>query len=468
MKLASPDLLSPFANDAFRRLFAARTIALLGSGLTTIALSLLAFDLVGERAGFILGSALALKMIAYVTVAPVVGGFADRLPRRTLLVALDLARAALVLGFMGVSAVSEIFWLIFLLNACSAGFTPIYQAAIPDLLRDGAEYTKGLVLSRVSYDLEGLVSPMVSTLALLLVGYPTFFALNALAFVASALLVGTTSLPTPERSQRPDSIRFNLGFGLRSYLATPRLRGLLALCTAVAMGGAMIIVNTVVIVRGELHGSEVDVALAFAACGAGSLLTAIATPWLLGRVSLRSNMLCGAALLPFALGTGSLAGSMTGLIAAWLLAGAAMALVQTAAGRVIDASCNPTDRSAFFSAHFSLSHAAWLVAYPLAGWTGAIAGMSAAFAVTASGAVLAGVAAVRLWPRSDPEQLWHVHDEFEHSHVHGADEHHVHDHRSDPSDSSDDSEPHSHGHRHRRVRHTHRFVIDAHHPSWPD
>ena len=76
MKFASPDLLSPLAHAPFRRLFAARTLALVGSGLSTIALSLLAFDLVGERAGVVLGSALALKMIAYVTIAPVVGGFA--------------------------------------------------------------------------------------------------------------------------------------------------------------------------------------------------------------------------------------------------------------------------------------------------------------------------------------------------------------------------------------------------------
>ena len=176
MKLALPGIFSPLAHAPFRRLFAARTTALVGSGLTTIALSLLAYDLVGGQAGFVLGSALALKMIAYVTVAPIVGGFADRLPRRALLVALDLARAVLVLAFVGASTASEIYLLIFLLSTCSAGFTPIYQAAVPELLRDSAEYTKGLALSRISYDLEGLLSPSLSTLALLVVGYPVFFA----------------------------------------------------------------------------------------------------------------------------------------------------------------------------------------------------------------------------------------------------------------------------------------------------
>ena len=75
MKLAVPDLFSPLSHAPFRRLFGARTLALVGSGLTTIALSLLAYDLVDERAGVVLGGALALKMIAYVTIAPVVARF---------------------------------------------------------------------------------------------------------------------------------------------------------------------------------------------------------------------------------------------------------------------------------------------------------------------------------------------------------------------------------------------------------
>ena len=46
-------------------------IALIGTGLATVALGLLAFDLAGDNAGMVLGKALAIKMIAYVGVAPV-------------------------------------------------------------------------------------------------------------------------------------------------------------------------------------------------------------------------------------------------------------------------------------------------------------------------------------------------------------------------------------------------------------
>src|SRR5918996_3235734 len=117
-------MLSPLRFRTYRQLFSAQVIALLGTGLSTVALALLAYDLAGGNAGTVLGTALALKMVAYVGIAPLIGGFAHHLPRRRLLIALDLARAAFVLGLPFVTAVWQVYALIFLLNACSAAFTP--------------------------------------------------------------------------------------------------------------------------------------------------------------------------------------------------------------------------------------------------------------------------------------------------------------------------------------------------------
>jgi len=60
---------SPLRNSAFRRLFTAQVIALVGTGMTTVALTLLAYDMVQENAGAVLGAALAFKMVAYVVFA---------------------------------------------------------------------------------------------------------------------------------------------------------------------------------------------------------------------------------------------------------------------------------------------------------------------------------------------------------------------------------------------------------------
>jgi hypothetical protein len=54
------------------------------------------------------------------------------------LVALDVLRAATVLLLPFVDAVWQVYALIFVINACSAGFTPLFQATIPDVLPDEA------------------------------------------------------------------------------------------------------------------------------------------------------------------------------------------------------------------------------------------------------------------------------------------------------------------------------------------
>lgn len=66
-------MLDILANITFRKLFAAQVIALLGTGLATVALALLAYDLAGAQAGEVLGLALAIKMIVYVLLSPVSG-----------------------------------------------------------------------------------------------------------------------------------------------------------------------------------------------------------------------------------------------------------------------------------------------------------------------------------------------------------------------------------------------------------
>ena len=77
--------MGPFSHRDFRLLFSAQIVALLGTGLATVALGLLAYDIAGARAGAVLGTALAIKMIAYIGVAPIAGAFANRVPRRALL-----------------------------------------------------------------------------------------------------------------------------------------------------------------------------------------------------------------------------------------------------------------------------------------------------------------------------------------------------------------------------------------------
>ena len=89
MKSASRSLASPLANRVYRRLYIAQISALTGTGVMTVGLALLAYQLAGENAGAVLGIALSLRIMAFVLISPLFGAYAHLLPRRQVLVALD-------------------------------------------------------------------------------------------------------------------------------------------------------------------------------------------------------------------------------------------------------------------------------------------------------------------------------------------------------------------------------------------
>ncbi len=455
-------MVSPLTDRTYRRLFTAQVVALAGTGLSTVALALLAFDLAGSNAGAVLGMALALKMVAYVGIAPMVGGFAHRLPRRQLLIGLDVARALCVACLPFVTEIWQIFLLIFLLNAFSAGFTPTFQATIPDVLPDEGQYTRALALSRLAYDLENLLSPVVAAAALVVLTFDALFAANALAFLVSAVLVFSVRLPSLKPHEREHGIWHNMSFGVRAYLKTPRLRGLLALSLAVAAAGAMVIVNTVVYVRDHLGGTASDTALAFAAAGAGSMAVVLILPRLLDRLPDRPFMVAGGFVLTTGLLLGLTQPGLLALLAVWFVIGAGSSLIQTPAGRLLKRSAREGDRPAIYAAQFALSHAGWLIAYPLAGWVGSAFGLTVAFAVLAAVTLAATAAALAAWPAGDAAELEHRHGASEHEHLHVHDEHHRHDH-----EGWEGPEPHRHAHRHAAMTHKHAYVIDLHHAAWP-
>ncbi|MER8505337.1 MFS transporter [Mesorhizobium sp. M0894] len=437
-------MLQVLANRTYRHLFLAQVIALIGTGLATVALGLLAYDLAGADAGAVLGTALAIKMIAYVGVAPVAAAFAERLPRRTMLVSLDLIRAAVAVFLPFVTEVWQVYLLIFVLQSASAGFTPAFQASIPDVLPEEKDYTRALSLSRLAYDLESVVSPMLAAALLSVISFHSLFAGTVIGFLASAALVVSVVLPSPKPSQ-PRGVYDRTTRGLRIYLATPRLRGLLALNLAVAAASAMVIVNTVVLVQAQFGLSQSDTALALAAFGGGSMIAALALPRLLENVPDRVAMLAGAAILVVGVLVGPLAGSYYLLLMLWFVLGLGYSLAQTPSGRLIRRSADAVDRPALFAAQFALSHACWLITYPIAGRVGAAMGLPFTFILLGIIGAAALLAAVWLWPKHDPDVLVHTHVDLpeDDRHLGGA-------------VWSEAGYEHSHG-----------YVVDDRHPKWP-
>lgn len=401
-------LLSVLRNRTYRHLFTAQVVALLGTGLLTVALGLLAFDLAGANSGAVLGTALTIKMIAYVGVAPVINALVAKLPPKPVLIGADVVRAAMALCLPFITEVWQIYAVVFLLQAASATFTPAFQSVIPAVLPAERDYTNALSLSRLAYDLEALVSPAAAAVALTLFSYHELFIGTAVGFVVSALMVAATVLPRSRTAAGAEgSIWHRTTLGVRIFFATLRLRSLLALNLAVAAPTALVLVNTVVYVREVMGRPETDLAIALGAYGIGSMAVALAIPRLLERFETRTVMLAGAGVIPLAMVAASLlsfrvgttSGWMT-LLVLWVVLGAANSTILTPSARVLRDASDEHNRPYVFTAQFSLSHACFIITYPVAGWVGAQAGLGWAATTLTLIATMGAAAAFISWPRS--------------------------------------------------------------------
>ena len=214
---------------------------------------------------------------------------------------------------------------------------------------------------------------------------------------------------------------------------------------AVAAGGAMALVNTVVYVHDVLEFGDIHVAVAMVAFGAGSMLIALVLPAVLWHIRERSAMLSGALLLGTALALGVLGPGYCTLLFLWFLLGAGSSLILTPSGRLLRRSAREEDRPTVFAAQFSLSHACWLFTYPLAGWLGLHWGVEPLFAGFAALSFVVAAVAWRLWPVHDAVELEHVHTDLPagHHHLTGA-------------------IPVGDG-----FKHCHPYTVDTHHGRWP-
>ena len=171
-------------------------------------------------------------------------------------------------------------------------------------------------------DMESVLSPILAAALLVFLSFDNLFWGTSFGFIASALLVVSVALPSPKPTERRD-VYDRTTRGIRIYLGTRRLRGLLALSWTAAAISAMVIVNTVVIVRADLGLSDSAVGIALAGFGGGSMLAALVLPSLLDKFDDRRVMLAGAAFgtSSMAIAAGSFALlpiTLWGLVVLWI------------------------------------------------------------------------------------------------------------------------------------------------------
>ncbi len=391
------EIQSPLKNAVFRRLFAAQVLALVGMGLTTVALALLVYKLDAAQAGWILGAALGLKMAIKIVVAPIAGAYGAHVPRRLFLAAIDLSRALLVGLYPFVDATWQVFAIVGLIAVMEGAFNPVFQATVPDILKEEGSYTKALSLNRIAFELENLLSPL---LAAFFLGFATFdllFEINAGAFLLSGVLLLSCRLPRVERVREVIAPFAKVTRGLRLYFSNRELTGVFALYFAIATASATSIVATVLYVKNELQLGDAYVAYAMAGFGAGSILAALLLPRFLEKHTDLTVMSCGGLIIVLALLSGVAVPGMVGFVAIWSLMGFGAGLAMTPVGRVITRASQADHRAELFAAQYALSHVSWLVLYPLVGVLAAMFSLSLVFLLLCLVAAAGTATAYLIW-----------------------------------------------------------------------
>lgn len=216
---------------AFRTLFLAQALSLLGDWFSNLALLLLTFQLTGNPAAAAL--VLAAKSAPRLLMLPLGGLAADRLERRRLMIAMDLLRIPLALAPLLVSEASALWLLwasVFLMALCASFFNPCRTPVVAALLHDRRELlpeaNSQLALSN---QLALFIGPALGVLVISLWGLSACFVLNALSFALSALLLLYLRLPRQVLSPGAAPLtRGALLAGARAVLRIPALRGVVS------------------------------------------------------------------------------------------------------------------------------------------------------------------------------------------------------------------------------------------------
>ena len=184
---APASMLSLLRNVEFRILTITQFFSIVGDQLARVALSVLVFD----RTDSSLQAAIAyaLTFVPSAVGGPLLNGLADRLPRRSVMIVSDLARAPLI----AIIAIPSIplplaFIVLALAGIFEAPFTAARAALLPDVLQ-GDQYTAGLASSQITNQVSQVGGFGVAGVLLLAWSPSVLLLLDAASFVMSALLI---------------------------------------------------------------------------------------------------------------------------------------------------------------------------------------------------------------------------------------------------------------------------------------
>jgi MFS family permease len=205
-------------NARFLRLWIGQGTSFLGDAVSMVALVVLVVQVTGSASA--VGGALIARLLPTLA-SPLAGVLTDRLDRRLVLVASDLARAVLVLGLIFATNLATIYVLVFLLGLARTLFNPTVRAAFPSVV-GGGDLTRANALIVGTFSVSETAGPALGGLLVATVGVDAAFMLDAATYLISAALLSLIRLPRPAREQEDAGFAEDLRAGF-AYLAGSRV-----------------------------------------------------------------------------------------------------------------------------------------------------------------------------------------------------------------------------------------------------
>jgi MFS family permease len=209
---------SLLSNARFLRLWIGQGTSFVGDAVSMVALVVLVVQITGSASA--VGGALVARLLPTIA-SPLAGVLADRVDRRIVLVASDLARAVLVLGLVFARDLATIYVLVFLMGLARTVFNPTVRAAFPSVV-GGGDLTRANALISGTFSVSETAGPALGGLLVATVSVDAAFVLDAVTYLISAAMLALTPLARPQREEDSAGFGEDLKAGF-TYLAGARV-----------------------------------------------------------------------------------------------------------------------------------------------------------------------------------------------------------------------------------------------------
>ncbi len=190
-------------NRNFRRLRAAQVISETGDWFYMVALYAMLLEFTGSAG--VLGLAFALQVLPQALTGPVAGVINDRVSRKRVMIASDVARFVIIAMILLVRSPAML-WLVYPLLAAETVmwglFEPARNAVIPNIV-EKEDVLAANTLSSTTWSMNLFLGSALGGLAAVWLGRDAVFALDATSFLVSAALVAGMKFTEPHMERMP-------------------------------------------------------------------------------------------------------------------------------------------------------------------------------------------------------------------------------------------------------------------------